>query len=186
MVKNVPINKLNYESKTNNKSQIFIFDLIFSAVIIIVSLGIAFTYYNNTLTNEDIYEINSQILNGFTQTQINTLNGEEIRKLFISGYIKNIHNTIGQQVIYFIEEGNDDLAINLTKIFVKDYINNQMNFNLSLINETGYSKTLFTSSRNNIPFKKSQITSVTKRKIISFVDYTSSYKIYTFEVKIWV
>jgi len=181
MVKVVLVNRFS-----SNKSQIFIFDLIFSIVILVVSVAIAFSNYSNTLSNDDIYNLNSQILNGFTQTQINSLNGQEIRNLFISGKIKNIHNTIAQQVVDFLS--NTDLVStqNLTKIYVKDYISKQMNFNLSLTNQAGIVNTLFYLKNTGTSFDNAQITSSSKRKIISFTNITNGYQVYTFEVKIWV
>jgi hypothetical protein len=50
-----------------------------------------------------LYSYNCQILNGFTETELNSLNSNEIRQFFIDGKITNIHNTLAQQVIDFYE-----------------------------------------------------------------------------------
>ena len=172
--------------RKNNRSQIFIFDLIFSIVIIVVSIAVAFSNYSNTLSNEDLYNLNSQILNGFTQTEINSLNDVAIRDMFINGKIKNIHNTIAQQVTDFLLNSDINSAKNLTSIYVNDYISRQMNFNLSMKNSSGSIVTLFYLENIGNKFEDAQITSSSKRKIISFTNTTNGYQIYTFEVRIWV
>lgn len=168
-------------------SQIFIFDLIFSVVILVVSLGIAFSYYINTSKNTDIYDLNVELMNGLTKTEINDLNGQEIRNMFKERLVTNIHNTVGQQVAYFISIGNISRAENLTDIFVKNYVQPQMYFNISISNSTD-SYILFEKVDNNIISKKnSQLLSVTQRRVIGFLnDASDTYYKYTYKIEIWV
>ena len=82
----------------SRKSQIFIFDFITSFIILIVAIVIVLSYFQSTSDNVDIYGINLEIIDSFTTTNINSLNNEEVRNLFIAREITNIENTIAQQV----------------------------------------------------------------------------------------
>jgi len=117
MAKHVKINFIN-----DKKSQIFIFDLIFASIIIIVAIAIILSYYNNNFDNADLYNYNSQILNGLTEIELNSLNSNEIRQFFKDDKITNIHNTIAQQIIDFYAKNNLIDAKFLTEIYVKDLI----------------------------------------------------------------
>lgn len=181
MVKNVSVKKI-FNKK---KSQIFTFDLILSSVILVVAIVITLSYYSSSISNADLVGLNQRILNDFTQTEVNSLNGVEIRQMFINGDIKNIHNTIAQQVVDFISASNIELAQNLTKFFVEGYVSKNFDFNLSLTNSSGSVTTLFYSNNNGISFKDCTVSSDFKRKIISFTNVSKGYEIYTFEVKMW-
>ena len=168
-----------------NKTQIFIFDLIFSLIIIMVSLGIVTTYFVNTSYNRDIYDLSNQLLNGFTQTKINTLNSDEIRDMFINNQIKNVDNTVAQQVAEFYYLGNPDLAKNLTRIFIKDYVLTQLSLNLTFSNEIEEIE-LFSQINFDQNLENSEITSYSSRKIFGFLNVTDYYGPYEFRVRIWV
>ena len=116
----------------SSKSQIYILDLIFSMTILVVSIGVAASYFGNTTDNQDIYTINSQILNGLTLTEINSLNNEEIREMFRDNEIKNPENTVAQQIGEFYDRNNTELAENLTRVFVGDFINDYLNLQVRL------------------------------------------------------
>jgi len=161
------------------------FDLIFSMVIIVISLGIVLSYFTNTSVNQDIFELNKQILKSFTQTKINSLNEQFIRDLFISGKIKNIKNTVAQQVSEFYYLKNYSLAKNLTKIYLKNYANPEINLNISLNNGTD-TFVLFSKVNSGVIFKNSDIISVSKRSILGFINQTDYYGPYEIEVKTWV
>lgn len=115
------------------KSQIFLFDLILSITILIVSIGLVSIYYSNTLDNQDIYSANLNFIQSFTKTNINSLNNEDIRIFFTSNKIKNIENTLAQQVSEFYFNGNNIDAQNLTQIIARDYFSRQMNVKITLI-----------------------------------------------------
>ncbi len=183
MVKNVSVKKIFFFSK--KKSQIFTFDLILATVILVVAVVITLSYFSDSVSNANLVGLNQRILNDFTQTQVNSLNGVEIRQMFINGDIKNIHNTIAQQVVDFVSNSNIILAQNLTKFFVKGYLSKNFNFNLSLTNSSGSVITLFYLNNNGIKFKDCVVSSDFKRKIISFTNVSKGYEIYTFEVKMW-
>ena len=167
-----------------NKSQIFIFDLIFSIVILIVSLGLALSYFSNTSSNIDIYDLNNQIMNSFTLTELNSLNGEYIRDIFVSGQIRNYHNTVAQQVSEFYYLGDVGMAQNLSKFFVKDFIKKQFNFNLTLRNSSN-TIVLYSTINPSINIEQAELVSVTKRSVYGFVDLENSYGPYEFKVEIW-
>lgn len=172
---------------TLKKSQIFIFDLIFSGVIILVGFAIIFNYYININDNSSISDLNKNILNGFTNTKINSLNGEEIRMMFVLGKVKNIENTVAQQVAEYTFYNQNDSAKNLTRIFVEDYLDKQMNFNLTIQLE-GSSEpeyTLFQKiNRKDSLIGDAEIVSVSQRIIFGF-NSTDYFGPYIFKVRIW-
>lgn len=168
----------------NIKSQIFMLDLIFSFIVLIVSFGLAMSYFSNTSSNIDIYDLNNEIMNSFTLTELNSLNGQEIRDFFSSGYIRNYHNTVAQQAGEFYYLNRDDLAQNLSEFFVKDYIKKQFNFNITLSNGTT-TVSLYDEVNNGISLENASLVSVTKRSIYGFIDLTRSYGPYDFKVVIW-
>ena len=171
----------------SKKSQIFMFDLIFSFVVIILTLSLVFNYYIDVNLNVDIHELNKNILSGFTHTKINTLNDEEIRDIFKQGKIKNIYNTIAQQVSEFYYYNDDLYAKNLSRIFVEDYIRKEMNFNITLENKTGSIFVLYEQiNRPEISITDSSIVSRTSRTIFGFNNATDFYGPYTFKIEIWM
>ncbi len=164
------------------------FDMILSIVIIIVSLGIIFSYFTTTNENVDIYTYNYQILSGFTQTKINTLNNEEVREMFIDNKIKNIDNTVAQQVGEFYHTGNTSYAENLTRIFVEDYVNKQMSFRVSISNSTVPLNftVLFEDIKNDLnSTEDGTISSVTQRTIFGFIDKDTVYSD-IIKIEIWM
>lgn len=177
----------------NKKSQIFMFDMILSIVILVVSLAMIFSYFVTTTNNLDIYDYNYQILSGFTQTKINTLNNEDVRKMFINNQIRNIDNTVAQQVGEFYSAGNISLAQNLTKIFVKDYVNKQMSFRITIYNQTNNdtgtqgSVVLFQDIKNNLnSIEDGTISSVTQRTIFGFRDKDKMYGPDIIIIELWM
>jgi len=174
------------------------FDMILSIVIIVVSLGIVFSYFTTTNENVDIYSYNYQILSGFTQTKINTLNNEEVRKMFIDNKIKNIDNTVAQQVAEFYHTENIvytenyaeniSYAENLTRIFVEDYVNKQMSFRVSISNSTEPLNftVLFEDVKNDLnSTEDGTISSVTQRTIFGFIDKDTVYSD-VIKIEIWM
>ena len=168
----------------SKKAQIFIFDFILSIVILIISIGIILSYFNNTTENVDVYDLNHLILDGFTKTKINSLNDEEIRLLFVYNKIQNIENTIAQQASEFYYEGDLELAQNVTRIFVSDFITNQMNVNITLSNST-FNYNLYEDINKRISFDDAEIASVTNRLIIGYINDTAYYGPFNIEVRIW-
>lgn len=171
------------------KNQLFLFDLIFAFVILVISLGLFYVYYLEVDENITLYDLNINILNGFTNTKINNLNDQEIRDLFIQNKIKNIENTIAEQVIEFYSTNKTSGdAEDLTRIFVKDYIDKQMNFLLTIENETGGDNmTLYRypTSSFKVEFENSSIATTSQRTIFTFKNQTDFYGPYIFKVKIW-
>jgi len=166
------------------KAQIFMFDLIFSTIIIFVSLGIYFSYYTSTSQNNDIYDLNNQILTSLTNTRINDLNGEDVTALFRANLIKNIENTVGQQIAEYYYTDNLSLARNLSRVFVKDYVTKQFNLNLTLNNGSD-EIVMFEAINRDITFENSEVASVSSRLIFGYINLNETYGPYTFEIKLW-
>lgn len=171
-------------SLKSNKGQIFLFDLIFSSVIIVVTVGIFLSYYGSSNQNIDIYEINVGIMEGYTKTELEFLNNIEIREMFENYEITNKEFTVAQQTAEYIRRGDMVLAEKITSGFVEDYINRQFNFQLLLRNETNEYE-LYYVENNDVDFQDSEITAISKRTVISFVNSTESFSTYEFEVRIW-
>lgn len=166
------------------KSQIFIFDLIFASIMIFVSLGLFFTYFSTTTDNSNIYTVNYEILNSISKTSINSLNDIGIRNMFRDGLIRNKDNTVGQQIGEFVYDGRLDLAQDLTQIFVKNYISKQMNYNITLSNES-ITNILYEGKNTHVDYSDATITSSSNRIIIGFKGKNSFYGPYTLNIKIW-
>ena len=173
-------------SKKRLKSQIFIFDMILSFIIIIISLGIVLSYFVTTTENIDIYDYNYQILSGFTQTKINSLNNEEVRIMFINNQIRNIDNTVAQQVGEFYHNGDLILAQNLTRIFVSDYVNSQMNFRITIYNNTNSYILFNITNQGKEDIELSTVSSVKERTIFGFINKTQIYGPDKIKIEIWM
>lgn len=162
------------------------FDLMLSFIILILSVSLIYSYYINVDLSEDVYELNKNILDGFTNTRINSLNSLDIRNMFIAGDIKNIQNTVAQQVAEFYFSGDSVKAGELTQVFIEDYLDNQINFNLTIEKEGGgvvdvlYSKL----NRPQISFEKSGIVSARQRIIFGF-NNSEVFGPYVFRTMIW-
>lgn len=169
----------------NNKSQIFIFDMIFAFVIIIVGLSLIFMYNSNVDDNIDLYELNNNLLKGISNTKVNSLNDEEIRLMFTNNNIKNIENTVGQQIVEFYSNSQKELAQNLTRIFIEDYLDKQMNFNITIKDEAENIEVLFVKLNKKISFEDSSTSSEVKRSLFTFTNSTNFYGPYEFKIKIW-
>lgn len=161
------------------------FDLIFSIVVLVVSISIFFSYYLDTSSNADIYNLNNNILTLFVETEINSLNGVEIRDLFKKGEITNIHNSVAQQVGEFYFNSKNSSAQNLTKVFISSYINKQMNFQFEIANNSNFTSSLILYNNIKYPESDSKISAVSKKIIVGFINKTSFY-LYYLRLKIWV
>jgi len=173
-------------NELNNKSQIFMLDLIFSIVLIFISLSLFYNYYYTTTDSLDVFEVSKNIQNGFSMTKINSLNDKIIVDLFVARKITNIENSIIQQIILFYNSGQITDGYNLTKYFVKNFDNqNFLNINMTLKNDTD-NIILFNQTNNRkIALKNAEIVSVRSRKVFANKGDGTIYGPYTFEVTIW-
>jgi hypothetical protein len=168
------------------KSQIFIFDLIFSVVILIVTMGVIFSYFIKPESNSNIYNLDVKIVNDFTTTKVNDLNDLVVRDYFIEGKIKNIHNTVANQVAEFYYTGDIDYAENLTKLFISSYIDKTYNYQVLLYN--GSSNIVLYEYKVNPDapsFNNARISAQVSREIMGFLDLNHYYGPYNFIVRIW-
>lgn len=166
------------------KSQIFIFDIILAFIIILVGISVFFLYDFYEFDNQQLYSINKNILKGISMTQINSLNDDEIRVFFSQNKIKNIKNTVAEQIVEFCYEDEIELAQNLTKIFVKNYVNNQLNINITLENSS-FVQTLYVLKVNDVSFKDSYVSSQTSKNFFSFLNSKEVFGPYQIKIKIW-
>ena len=165
------------------KSQLFLFDLIMSFVVLVVSLGIAFSYYSISVDDNNYYKLSQEIINSITNTELNSLNNKEIRELFIKGKIKNYHNTLGQQICEFKYLNDDISAKNLTKLYLISYSKPNININVSISNLSGNTFELY-SLVNTHSSKNSNIKYSTSRLISGFINSTDFYQ-YKLKLEIW-
>lgn len=166
------------------KSQLFLMDLITAVVILFLSLGVIFSYFSTTNENLEIYDLNKNLMESFTTIKVNSLNNPEIRRLFILGEIKNIENTVAQQVAEFYSENRVDMARNLSELFFKDYIGGQTNVNVTLSNETK-SLVIFSSIKKVKAFEEASITSTSQRTVFGFIDRKTPIGPYYVIIRTW-
>lgn len=172
-------------NKIRKRSQIFIFDLILATLILIVSVGIFFSYYgSSSSSNPNLYSLTEQIISSLTSTQINSLNDPGVISMFQNNQIRNIENSVANQISEFHYLNNENLAKNLTNIFVKNYINSQSNINITLFDGTN-TISVFSQNPTGISIEDSSSISIRSRTIFGFVNKTSSYGPYTLKVSIW-
>lgn len=167
------------------KGQIFMMDLIFSFIVLLVALGIASLYYSNVSDDEGLYDFTQESINRLTTLSINSLNNEEIRKLFATGKITNIENSLAQQISIFYDEGELDLARNITRIFFENTEGQQFFMNISLINSSGSDVSLYASPRVRVSYEDSKTSYAMTREVIAF--HNGSYIIgpYSYRIIIW-
>lgn len=170
---------------TSKKSQIFLFDLIFSSVIIIISLGIVFSYFYNPTQNADINEINLELISALTNTKINSLNNIEIRQLFIQNEVRNVDNSVAQQISEFYLRGKEDVAYNLSRYFLEDFVLQQINVNVSLIDHDGSYYQLYHERNLDRDFEDAKVSSMVSRTVFSYYNISTLVGPYEFEVRVW-
>ncbi|NQZ84520.1 MAG: hypothetical protein HRU03_02280 [Nanoarchaeales archaeon] len=169
------------------RSQLFLFDGILGFTLIIIALGVVFTYYSTSFESQNLHSLNQELLNSYTNTKINDLNDNEIRDFFRQGHIRNIHNSIAQQTSEFYYENKIGLAQNLTRVFVDDFVTKQINAKVLIFNQTSISTpvTLFEKLNRNVALENASAVSSTKRSVIGFINSTSSYGPYTIQILLW-
>jgi hypothetical protein len=174
--------------KSSKKSQLFVFDMILSFLIVVISLTLVFNYYFITFDNENVYNLNREILNGITDTSINSLNDKMVRTLFTRNKIQNVENTVAQQIVEFYSEGHLELAENLTESYVKDFIDPKMNFNISIKNDTMTSYYSLFSKINQPQITKdnANLITVNKRTVFTYKGKSKFYGPIIFKVEIWL
>jgi len=169
-------------------AQIFMFDLIFSSIVLVVTLGVIFSYVVGTTSNEEIYSLGLQITDSFTQTKLNALNDERVRDMFKDPTIRNlinIENTVAQQAVQFEYLGRRDLAKNLTKIFIESYVKGEFGYNLTL-EKNNEVITLFSQKGIDFPsFEESRISSRIQRSVLGYINRTDLYEGYIVRLDIW-
>ena len=163
--------------------QIFMFDLIFSFVILIVFFAISFAYYSDTSDTESLYELNQDIMNRFTTVKINSLNSQEIRDFFKTSRIRNVENRVSQQVVEFYHYGDILSAQNLTRVFVSSYDSRSLFIDVLIKNQTN-EFSLYQSTNVRVSFNDSTQSYVTRRSIQSFVN-SELIGPYLLEVRVW-
>lgn len=170
------------------KSQIFIFDIFVAFLILLISLLIFFSYFIDSQRSDNLFNLNLEIMNGFTQTKINDLNNLEIRKMFISGEIRNVENSIAQQVAEFYSLNKIELAENLSKIYLSSISSRNINFLVSIKNESlSYDELYSYSALNSVNSEEALRSSSLQRTIFIFSKNGPNSKTqkYTFKIELW-
>ena len=169
------------------KTQLFLFDLILSFIILIVVISLLFIYSSSSVENINVFRLNLEIMSGFTTTNINELNDEEVRQMFINRKITNIHNSVAQQVAEFYFYDEPVLAQNLTRIFMGSSFQDNYNVNLSILLDNGTRYDVFNIISPNMPkpIEDSEIASSLDKTVIGFINRTDYFGPYKFTLKIW-
>jgi hypothetical protein len=174
-------------NQKNKKSQLFVIDLTLSFVILIITLGIVFSYYQTVTSNDGLIDTNKKITKELTRTKINDLNDDYIKTLFISGEITNPQNSIAQQTIQFYGDGRISEAKNLIKIIVEKIISNKINLAINLYDkEKNFLIELYKfQNPSKTEFKNSESASVYTREIFTYKNVTKYYGPYILEISLW-
>lgn len=177
-----------------NKSQIFLLDLIFAFTLLLAALGLFFFYFSNITSDPDLFEFNRDLMNTFTGTNINALNNPEVREMFVDNRIKNVENSVAQQIaeFYYMDQESIDspvsgeLSRNLTRAFVGSFITSpELVFNITIMEEGGSPVSLFSKENPSVSRDEAQVVSTTTRDVIGFYNLTTPFK-YTFKIELWV
>lgn len=156
-------------------------DMISSAVIIVIAVGIALYYTTSLQEEENLYDLSIEIMEKYTTSSINTFNNVEIRQFFLDNKISNIDNSLAQQTAEFYVRGDPGDAEELTEVFIETFERRNFYINISLENQTNQYTPYI--SDNAIDFEKAETSYVSTRKILLI----QNSKVYTFdvEVRIW-
>lgn len=165
----------------SKKSQFFMFDLIFSFVILVVAIGIALYYSTSSFQEEGLFDLSQNIIDQYTTTSINSLNNQEIRDFFLNNQITNIDNSIAQQSAEFYLDSQISEVQTLNRVFIETYERRNLYISLALINETNSFQTYITPGAPS--FENSKTSYVNSREILLI--YGDDVKTFTAEVKIW-
>jgi hypothetical protein len=170
----------------DKKSQMFVFDLIFSFFIIIVSVGILYSYYYHIGYNNEIYSINKKIMNELTTVEVNSLNDENIRKLFTSGKIQNPKNTIAKQILEFSIDSNNQNSILLLNQTIKNLLPKNYNLKLTLLNlDNTLNMPIYSILNSKISKFNSTILTTNKKTILSFKNISKVYGPKILNLELW-
>ena len=163
-----------------NSSQIFIVDLITATVLLVISVVIFFSYYSLSSPDESLYDTALELSTSFSSTQINSLNNDYIRTLFVEQKINDIDNTLFQQISDFHIRGMSEDAENLTREITELFVTEQIGYTIILDDFTLETELISSSLFGS----KSQARNVAviERQIIGIENSTPYIHIYTIEV----
>lgn len=164
----------------SKKSQIFMIDFITASVLFVISVTIFFSYYYISDSPESLYDVVFDLSDVMSNLQINSLNNDYVRLLFVQQKINDIDNTIIQQISDFHERGMANEALNLTNEITSIYITDQIGYSITL-NDSGTIVLLDNSSQFGTRLSARNI-AVIQRQIIGIENVTPYVHIYTFEV----
>lgn len=164
----------------NKKSQIFMLDFITAVVLFVISITIFFSYYYISDPTESLFDVVFDLSDTFSSLQINKLNNDYVRSLFIEQKINDIDNTILQQISDFHERGMPDDAQNLTKEITNIYITEQVGYSIML--DDSITQVLLDNSSKFGSRADARNIAVIQRQIIGIENVTPYVHVYTFEV----
>lgn len=168
------------------KSQIFLLDFIFASILFVISIGIFFIYFSFSEPQEDLYEVVYRVSSLMSSTKINDLNNDYVRDLFIAREIRNIDNTLLQQISEFYVRGDLIKAQNLTREIAGIYILERIGYSISFEYEESIN-TINTVELDNstiFPRDEARTLATIQRRIIGFDEGNNPY-IHTYIFEVW-
>jgi len=165
--------------KFKTKSQVFFFDMLLSAIFLMIAIGIIYSLKMVDSENSNVYNYANNLMDYFFNTEINDLNENVVVQLFKDNLVRDIHANLAQQIAYFYFEGLDGYADNLTKGIVLGNLPKNMNINITINNTVLYYK------RNNVKFKDAKTVYGISRVVFGYYNSTKIYGPYNFKIVIW-
>ena len=165
----------------SKRSQTFVIDLISASVLLVVSLAIFFTYYFTSDPGDSLFDSVFEVSNAMSTLEINDLNNEFVRDLFISQKILDVDNTILQQISDFYVRGNSVDAINLTQEIAGIYLSGNIGYEIVLLDNINNVSVSLDSLSLNSKNSSRTVVAIDKR-IFGFSGTTPYVHTYTFEV----
>lgn len=176
--------KLANDLFSMKRAQVFLFDLILSIVILLVSVSIFFLNFSTSQHSLDLHELSQEVMTALTRTQMKSLNSEEIRDMFINNQIRTPEHRVSQQLAEFQYLGETALAENLAESFLDDFIPRQVNARLRLSNASDVF-ILYEEGLSGTSFEEASASSSVSRSVFGRLNRTTLFGPYQLELEVW-
>lgn len=158
-------------------------DLIISVVILVVAVGTVYIYFNETVSNDRSAEMANNIMSIYTTEPIRNINIEGMREIIDRGDVRNVENTLAQQAGKFYYRGEENLAQEITHIYMDWFERDNYNFEVVLLDEDT-EVTLYYSSERTRNLEEAQAVSSVSRETLGYINRTDYYN-YELRVRVW-